>query len=61
MEIVVDGRLLQEAVAVDDVDEENRHLARLGVCTHTPYLARHCQRNMIGSPPRGVPVVVDYR
>ena len=26
-----------------------------------PYLARHCRRNMVGSPPRGVPVVVDYR
>jgi len=36
MEIVVDGRLLREAVAVDDVDEENRHLARRKISTHNP-------------------------
>jgi hypothetical protein len=29
--------------------------------THTPYLARHCRWNMVGSLPRGMPKVVDYR
>jgi hypothetical protein len=37
------------------------HLARPGVCTHTPYLARHCRQNLVGSLPRGMPKVVDYR
>jgi hypothetical protein len=27
----------------------------------TPLPARHCQRNMVGSLPRGMPKVVDYR
>ena len=35
------------------------HLARHGFSTHTPYLARHCRRNMSGSLPRGMPTVVD--
>ena len=35
------------------------HLARHGISTHTPYLARHYQRNMVGSLPRGMPTVVD--
>ena len=46
-------------VAADDVDEENFHLARHGISTHTPYLARHCRRNTFGSLPRGMPTVVD--
>jgi hypothetical protein len=25
---------------------------------HTPYLARHCRRNMVGSLSRGMPKVV---
>jgi hypothetical protein len=29
--------------------------------THTPYLARHCRQNLVGSLPRGMPKVVDYR
>ena len=52
-------------VAAEDIDEENRHLIRRKISTHNPlrgpYLARHCRRNMVGSPPRGVLVVVDYR
>ena len=36
MEIVVDGRLLREAVAMDDVDEENRLLAHRKISTHNP-------------------------
>ena len=35
------------------------HLVRHGFSTHTPYLARHCRRNLIGSLPRGMPTVVD--
>jgi hypothetical protein len=35
------------------------HLARMGVRTHTLYLARHCRRNVVGSPSRGMPVMVD--
>ena len=30
-----------------------------GISTHTPYLMRHCRRNLIGSLTRGVPTVVD--
>ena len=29
--------------------------------THTPYLARHCRRNMVSSLPSGMPKVVDCR
>jgi hypothetical protein len=28
---------------------------------HTPYLVHHCRRDMVGSLPRGMPNVVDYR
>jgi hypothetical protein len=27
---------------------------------HTPYLARHCRRDMVGSPPRGISTMVDW-
>jgi hypothetical protein len=40
---------------------DDDHLAHLGSCTHTPYLARHCQRNLVGSLPRGMPKVVICR
>jgi len=30
-------------------------------CTHTPYLARHCRRKLVGSLPWGIPTVVVYR
>jgi hypothetical protein len=33
----------------------------LGSCTHTPYLARHCRRNLIGNLPRSMPKVVICR
>ena len=26
-------------------------------CTHTPYLARHCRRKLVGSLPWGIPTV----
>ena len=26
---------------------------------HTPYLARHCRRNLVGSLPKGMPMEVD--
>ena len=40
---------------------DDDHLARLVSCTHTPYLARHCRRKLVGSLPWGIPTVVDYR
>ena len=39
--------------------QKGDHLVRHEFSTHTPYLARHCRRNMIGSLPRGMPTVVD--
>ena len=38
---------------------EADHLARHGISTHTPYLARHCRRNLVGSLPMGMSTVVD--
>ena len=38
---------------------ESDHLVVHGISTHTPYLVRHCQRNMVGSLPRGMAMVVD--
>jgi hypothetical protein len=40
---------------------DDDHLARLGSCMHTPYLARHYRRNLVSSLPRGMPKVVIYR
>ena len=40
---------------------DDDHLARLGSCTHTAYLARHCRQKLVGSLPRGMPKVVDCR
>jgi hypothetical protein len=40
---------------------DDDHLARLGSCTHTPYPARHCRRNLVGNLPRGMLKVVIYR
>ena len=37
------------------------HLVRRKSCTHTPYLARHCRRKLVGSLPWGIPTVVVYR
>jgi hypothetical protein len=45
----------------DHGSREVDHLAHHRVCTHTTYLARHCQRDVVGSPPRGIPKVVDYQ
>jgi len=50
-----------EAVRHDREVEDDDHLARLGSCTHTPYLARHCRQNMVSSLPKGMPKVVDCR
>ena len=44
---------------VDDADLEVRHLVHHGISTHTSYLVRHYRRNMVGSLPRGMPMVVD--
>ena len=43
----------------DHVAWESEHLADHGISMHTPYLACHCRRNMIGSLTRGMPTVVD--
>ena len=45
----------------DGEREATRHgdLVRLGSCTHTPYLARHCRRKLVGSLPWGIPTVVN--
>ena len=51
----------REAVRRSHGAGDDDHLVRLGSSTHTPYLARHCRRNMVGSLPRGMPKVVDYR
>ena len=40
---------------------DDGHLVRLGSCTHTPYLARHCRRKLVGSLSWGIPTVVVYR
>ena len=38
---------------------EADHLARDGISTHTPYLAHHYRRNMVGSLSRVMTAVVD--
>ena len=50
----------REAVGRSHGAGDDDHLVRLESSTHTPYLARHCRRNMVGSLPRGMPKVVDY-
>ena len=39
--------------------QEADHLACHEISTHTPYLACHCQQNMVGSLSRGMPMIVD--
>ena len=51
----------REAVRRSHGAGDDDHLVRLESSTHTPYLARHCRRNMVSSLPRGMPKVVDYR
>jgi len=40
---------------------DDGHLVHLGSCTHTPYLARHRRRKLVGSLPWGIPTIVVYR
>ena len=40
---------------------DDGHLVRRESYTHTPYLARHCRRKLVGSLPWGIPTVVVYR
>ena len=49
----------REAVRRSHGTGDDDHLVRLGSSMHTPYLARHCRQNMVGSLPRGIPKVVD--
>ena len=51
----------REAVWRSHGTGDEDHLVRLESSTHTPYLACHCRRNMVGSLPRGMPKVVDCR
>ena len=51
----------REAVRRSHGAGDDDRLVCLGSSTHTPYLARHCRRNMVRSLPRGIPKVVDYR
>ena len=51
----------REAIWRSHGTRDDDHLVRLESSTHTPYLARHYRRNMVGSLPRGMPKVVDYR
>ena len=51
----------REAVRRSHGSGDDDHLVLLGSSTHTPYLARHYRRNMVGSLPRGMPKVVDCR
>ena len=51
----------REAVRRSHGARDDDHLVCLESSTHTPYLARHYRRNMVGSLPRGMPKVVDYR
>jgi len=57
----VDADGEREAVHHSHEVGDDKHLARLGSCTHTPYLARHCRRKPVGSLPWGIPTVVVYR
>ena len=38
---------------------KGNHLVGHEFSAHTPYLARHCQGNLVGSLPRGMATVVD--
>ena len=51
----------REAVRHSHGTRDDDHLVRLESSMHTPYLARHCRQNMVGSLPRGMPKVVDCR
>ena len=42
-----------------DVDLEVRHLVRQGISMHTPHGGHHYRQNLVGSPPRGIPTIVD--
>jgi len=58
VQVICDG---DESVRHGHEDGDDDHLARLGSCTHGPYLPRHCRRKLVGSLPWGIPTVVDYR
>ena len=51
----------REAVRRSHGTGDDDHLVRLESSTHTPYLACHYRRNMVGSLPRRMPKIVDYR
>ena len=39
--------------------QKGDHLVRHELSTHTPYLVCHYRQNLVGSLPRGMPMVVD--
>jgi len=51
----------REAFDHDRGSWNDNHLVCRESCTHTPYLARHCQRKLVDSLPWGIPMVVVYR
>jgi len=51
----------REAFSQDRGSWNDDHLVHRESCTHTPYLALHCRRKLIGSLPWGIPTVVVYR
>jgi len=51
----------REAFSHGSGSRDDDHLVRLESCTHTPYLARHYRRKLVGSLPWGIPVVVVYQ
>ena len=50
-----------EAFSHDRGSWNDDHLIRWESCTHTPYVARHCRRKLVGRLPWGIPTVVVYR
>ena len=51
----------REAFSHDRGSWNDDHLVRRESSTHTPYLARHCRRKLVGNLPWGIPMVVVYR
>ena len=51
----------REALSHGSGSEDDDHLIHLESCTHTPYLAHHCRRKLVGTLPWGIPTVVVYR
>jgi len=51
----------REAFGHGSRSRDDDHLVCLESCMHTPYLACHCRRKLVGSLPWGIPTVVVYQ